>query len=911
MTEETVKINTAPAAEPLVPIKPVEQVVVAVKKEDVAPPAAVSANPGVQSQEQVEEAEPPQSESSKARAAVAAKLGERTPVMGGESSLPVKLAEADWTDRAIVKAVVNNQEKVRYPDLGCGGLMNRGYFYNDHAGAVPVAQVITTHPMYDMDWRWHTVFSSRVQGTKYTLTDEVEAALLADSKSVALVAPLARQKGPFFEGSVALSLATKIHTADGGMSGFSSLSLVAKLEGYLISLGMPPDDGLLSVASIPADSPAVAGQMYFPGSANPVAVANLPQIPAKYISLGAYNKFLDGNWLIPGFSPADVGGKVMVVPTAKSQVGQPNALWWTAVSQMHYPFIDISKEGQMSDMLGPLTETDPNGAQIPANNSFYPGSTLMTIEGTGITGANHQLVLFVLVEDYGTNGAPQLTFPVVGGTLTLAFETGSQPSLALVAFETTFAPKIAQDYLNGGAPEDIQLAMDYVGQYMGGFASFRDSSALWASHVNFSRLSGLVTNAHVPPAVAGGAFCPLGSARRDWVEARVATPIITAAGASASARPWGMPTNAVGMWPAVTFNQANNQAAVAPGRVHYEIPPFTPQVAVGIAAGIVKLAAPAPDILSGMEYQQAAPTAITHAREVAYSMDTMWAENGFPRSLMYKIVPPAGGANAVLASTATGHQNSVWGRRGMPISKDSASFSTGVSKWLFEGRVLTYYPTNGVVLRNMGIAPVWANTSGLVMARFDLPSIRTALPAFGKISESNQMNMGKTVSFSGEIFRPQNTRVDLAASVPDIYDGEDEKAWALSTELEGVGATPMPQGQANDLYLVYKRSHAQESNLVLPLFSPLTWGRLMALPNWQSLIYFEAEPWNLTSGRPVVSYDPANNQRYLLATNNRQRVIASDRYSMVKPAFYTEADCVPYAMVPADDLSSRYRAVRI
>lgn len=234
-----------------------------------------------------------------------------------------------------------------------------------------------------------------------------------------------------------------------------------------------------------------------------------------------------------------------------------------------------------------------------------------------------------------------------------------------------------------------------------------------------------------------------------------------------------------------------------------------------------------------------------------------------------------------------------------------------MSKWLFEGRVLTYYPTNGVVLRNMGIAPVWANTSGLVMARFDLPSIRTALPAFGKISESNQMNMGKTVSFSGEIFRPQNTRVDLAASVPDIYDGEDEKAWALSTELEGVGATPMPQGQANDLYLVYKRSHAQESNLVLPLFSPLTWGRLMALPNWQSLIYFEAEPWNLTSGRPVVSYDPANNQRYLLATNNRQRVIASDRYSMVKPAFYTEADCVPYAMVPADDLSSRYRAVRI
>ncbi len=879
-------INTtgkqAEGAPSLVPTR----VQVEVDKSDVSQTTTASANRGVDTAAVIEKLEPERSGYRSLLVDVTTSLCQRynQPFSSG---LVEELVLADRVDRTLIQATRNHVLQTRYPDEGSFGICHQGIRYNPAAvpAAGPVPTTVDVVAMYDMDNRWRTGISSQVASLKVSVNEELTSIMLEREKRVEFVMPMARNRGRFLEGQVALTLAKNI-TSSQTEDSYSPLSVAVKLEGYLLSLTTPADDGLIKTASIPADTPPVVGGDFFPTCQHPHPPAGNMNVGACFTSLKGLSDWLEGTTVLANCSPADIGRSIALVPVPKSQVHQADVLTWAAIAHFAYPFFDIVKTGDLSDLNGQLTHQGGAAPGANAQATWYPMSTLMHIDGIAPSAAPAAFaanapnirVIFVLVEDYPADNANLPPLALRGGVNVPYHAAIPQGTVAL---QPTFVALTQPAYLQGDAATHISDASALVSKYYGAYACQRDSTAFWASHTCVKQLSGEVSDHQNK----GGVYAPEGAAQRGWVDAADLTPMITAAGVSHAARVWGSPTNSVGMTPAVTFDPGTGIAANAPNKNNFLLPPFDQKKAVGVAAGILTLSAdPGPDGPDGISPSEAAPTNMRHARRVAKSFDIITSQNDFPRAIQWAVVP-----GIQLRPKVSERQTRAWGKRGTPRRDKDVSISALVSKWIFEGRVIAEYPSNGVVLNAApATMPGCYVGQGPQMARFDLPSIQEEFPEYGKLSDSNSISPSQ---FKPDTFVIRNVglapRKDPSILVPDPRTpGDRDTVNNLAVMLDGMRA----DGNAgHDQYGQYRLTddvqRAAGVHLPLNLFGPLTWGGLIGVPAWADALTFTPSIWSLTSGRPLSAYDMIIGARKRLVFRSAASQHASDLFVQYKPAY--------------------------
>lgn len=892
-----IAIKTDPPAQAMVPSKPATELVVKIKADEVAPPAAASVNPAVETGD--ESSPVPTSGFRSKLDDISSRLAERYEV-GGHSDLGVSLAESDRTDVSLVRAEVNREDVTRYPNMGTFGICPHSFRYN-HGPNQAQPQEVTPAVAYDQDNRWRVTETTEVQGIQVALSGQISRAIQERETDVSSVLSLARYKGVLFEGSVAVPLATKLVAHGTAGAGYSPLLPVAKLEGYQLSLQTPPDDGFLKVASIPIDSPPSSIGEYFPTTAG--HNVNLVAVGAIFTGLQGLNGFLDGSYPVPGFPPASVGSTTAVIPVPHSAIGQKGALPWLAVSQLQYPVRDIVKQGIVSDLNGQLMDATP-AVPVPWETHWCPASTLVAMPGVTPVNNNDTLMIFVLVEDYQVQAVPSLNLPQAAGDVVVQF------SRDLTAAAVDISPAVVQCFddanLQGAAADHIRQAGDIVAKYWAGYAAARDATALWASHTCLSQLAG--EKSLMGPAGSGGCYAPTGASLRAWVPPLVVTETVPAAGGSALARPWGCPTNAAGMYPATDVNPANAVMANNPAKFNYYVPFFDPLKAVGVASGLLVPAVQPGDVAVAISPGQAAITNIRHSRAIAYGVDTIFVSNEIPRCIMWASQLPGGQAPRTSANLKAA-QDDWWGRRGRKSEADTHSFSSLTTRWLFGGTVKLAYPSNGCILPPAAGPPAWAANTGPVLARFDLPTLRTTFSDNVKLSESTTIGLSDFRP-EGRVRRVGVARSDLLYDVPDATKDCD-RAMSLARELDGmVSNGQFGQGIYDHLRLVSEDERmAGQRHLPTPIFSPLTWGGLVGIPGWPGLINFQPSQWCLSHGRPIVSFSPYTNISQKLVV--RDPGLAYDKARVpFKPAYYVDAVSDKYAFFPLTTESRRYGAAR-
>lgn len=838
----------------------------------------ISENPGVVSSALVAETEVPASPVSEALRTLRSEMANLRD-MGGTDGTPRTLAIGWRTDRSLVEGERDHTYVSRYSTVGSLGIMQHYPMYVAAAGQA-VDMAIINH---DMDIRWHARSGTEAAGHRTTLSEWVLKAFSATEDSLGMISNLARMRGYYFEGKVALSL-SELLVSRQSQGGYSALEALIKIHGYMLSLGLPADDGLLGFASIACNAPLQVGGMYFPGEAAPYAAGGA--IPTYFITLNLWNQVLHGQAPLPhNFRVADIGSRIAVVPAPLSKLGMGTALAATVLGQLAYPVKNIVRQGPIRDWDGILTD----GAVPPVNRNanWFPTSTLVSVDGiVGSANANQAMVIFVMVEDYAMAGPwPSIDIPGTG-QLTLI---NAWPAAAAVIpdFQLFLANMFAVAQLDTLLGV-LYNAQDIIIKYWGGSIDVHDSISFWQTAVTVFRpgteLSSSVQRATV--------LSPTFSADRGWVTREDALYPTQAFNACQSTI--GLAINACGMWPSAVFNPATGLAVTAPNKVQWFVPTMDPVMVIGMSAGLLAVAVP-PEGQFGVTLKELLRTVVHGSFLVACACDLMWASNAASRSLLW--VQQRLPYNINTCAQIRYRQDEFWGRRGQPVT-EGLSFSGLMSKYIFEGRVICDYPANGVVIPGGAAYPQGFGPGWHLLARIDLPTLAMYIPSLPPISDTVDINLRQfSDKYVLETRNPQRNRRDVGLLLPDTSTDQWSYAWALSSTIDGIGANQLGYLIYRSLQHVAVDTLQVRNALSINRYSPFTWGGLMSLGDSavvQGLIGFSPSSWTLSVGRPLGSYDPGFNVRMALIVLDASLARSQGRHERSKVAYNIQVGTTPY-----------------
>lgn len=863
--------------QPAVKLVTVENPGPAVSAPPVDPPAGagISENPGVVSESTVSDATVPTTKLS-GRLATLRKEMATLRDLGGTDGIPATLAMGWRTDRSLIEGERNHVYVQRYPNLGSLGIMQHFPTYVGNAGQVVNINLIH----HDMDIRWYARPSTETPGHKMATASWVEKALADTEDKLNMISSLARMRGFYFEGKVALSLA-ELAVTRSSQGGYSAVGALVRILGYLLSLELPADDGLLGYAAIPCDAPLNVGGNFFPGSPAPVPAPGI--IPTYFITLALWNDVLHGKSPLPhGFPVSAVGSKVAVVPAPLSRIGQADALACTVLGQMHYPVKNIHRRGALRDWNGDLVDA----LGVAQESNWYPTSTLVTLPGIqAAAAANSAMVIFILIEDYATTGPwPSLVISGVGNVPLI--NQWPAPLPAAVNFQLFLAHMFQVAHLEQ-LQTSLLTAQDILVKYWGASVDVYDALSFWQSALTVMRPAAELSAENQ----RGTILSPAGASARGWV-GNDEEMIPTVANRYLE-KPCCTPTNAVGMWPSCGFTLAAGASQPRPNLTEWYYPPTDPLLVLALSAGLIAVA-DAPEGKFGLTPRELVRTAVHGSYLLAIATDLIWTMNDVPRSLLW--VQQRGPVNGDQRRMTCLRQDEFWGRRGRPIT-EGLPFGALMSKYVFEGRIICDYPANGVYLTGRANIPAGFGSGTQILARVDLPSL-SAYTEELPLSADFTLNFGKLADkYTLYTRTPQRNRRDVGIGVPSIGTGGWDLSWDLATNLDGIGANTLGFAVYRDLQTAPADLLSERSELQINKYSPLTWGGLLSIGDAaviQGLIDFVPSSWSLTMGRPLGSYDPGANTRLALVITSPNLAYGTGRRDAARVAYYVQVGTSRY-----------------
>nr|UKQ11009.1 hypothetical protein 2 [signal crayfish associated toti-like virus 1] len=796
----------------------------------------------------------------------------------------VERAAVGWrTDRTVVKGQRNRREQTRYPSLGCMGVSRYAYGYVNNGRPAAARQHVNTHLAYDPDLRWRAVQVENIPRHPAAMQESIAKALSNTEDRIDMISKLTRMRGWFYEGKVAMSLAETM-IQRGVEQGFSAFSPLAKLIGYLLSITCPADDGLIGTASIPATSLAQYGQPWWPG--HPWSGAVLGQTHAVFTTGQSFRDWLNGQAVLAHggyvFSPADIGRRVVVVPTPLCCVKQSRALLWLTIAHLQYPFKNIKRRGVMrdwsGDLLVPPADGDGGAQPAPFENEWYPTSSLVSLNGVTLpTAAGHEsvMVVYVLTEEFPNQAAVlNLTFEAAVPVVLPIGPMGQPP----VQWDGAFTALAARDPA-GEVPALVE-AQRILFMVEGAALDIADVVRFWqvASHVMSPASEGVDQHwdSLIGPEHADARnYIPRGHLRPSTTVLRRSAPY--------------MPVNTYFAWPGLVYGGAGVPVAAEPTCVHYEVRAHDQLMAVGLAFGLVHLTSPSPEGCEPLVPAQLLPTVIAGAFHLATAVDLLLTANGATRSYLWYgsrgAIPPHVAMNLAEA------QDAFWGRAGDPTRSEGAPMGPALSKLFFpSGAVRLWHPANGVVLarRAAELPLAYADTATVMLGRIDLPTL-CQFSGLSVLSSSSDVDLTflDFVSVTRDALRMHN---DLATPVPDPAEADMwDKSWRVAIELDGVRANLLGIGVYDLLRFAPRRLRQEQSHVPLLLYTCANWGGLLSVApgaQVQGMIAFEPTAWVLSCGRPIGCFDP----RYLddvdLLTRDFGIAYTTGWYASYKPAYY-------------------------
>jgi len=744
----------------------------------------------------------------------------------------------------------------RYPTLPSMGIMTIGYNYDNHVG-----QAVSVHNAYDVEWRWFVQVSSNLPGLQLRSVRGVEEYTSGfDLRGPAGRAVIPVRGKPEMETSYTLSRAFDSRVA---RSNFSCLSPAIKLLGYLLSLGLPADDGLLGTAAIDAESAGCWGQEWFPGT--PVESDDLPSFKARYVSPLLFHKWLSGELEVygDGWGLGRVGVDVVVVPVPVGAAACPASLLWFTLSRVFYPVKNRYREGTLRDPNGELLGGDGQ----PVTAQWYPVSSLTSVDGPVASGSSELKVIFVLTGGPAEATTPPLRFPGSQGDVLVHID-GVAVEMGPV-FEWLFEqPGTLQ------VPE-VCLALKYLMRIETGRAELAEAVRFW-------QCQGAV-ELFLPQGVGRYWKSVIGPARADdrgWISEE---HLLDSTEEFRKSAPY-VPATVVGAWPGLTFqNPEVDRTWVAPvvdkDAVHWTIPTHDQILAVGLALGVIVAPEAAPFTLREPDAGQILLWIVEGAASLTAAVDIALLSNGAARGMMFHhdVVDVPGNVRAQVETM----QERFWGRPARQFSEFCGDaeeeegiylpFGALMSKELFSSRMIVWYPTNGQVFRALldSIPQEFLRGDSVLLGRMDVPTLTRWAPDLIKLNQDSKTTLNGLGWVKGGIQRAEaqggrNSKDDVLR-FPDVVPRGERGDWVGAWEVVTRGLDGL---MADGGFGAGKKDY--ESLRILPvgvswnmgmvpalISGPLTWGpSLAAMSAEDSREQSVSDSWTLTFQRPPGVVDP-------------------------------------------------------
>lgn len=771
------------------------------------------------------------------------------------------LATAHRVDVPLVEVTINSQRYTRVADRGVGGIAIFSFSYPlgpRVRGPVIVGPNIR---VWDADIKWRVVMSDEVAGRVLRLAPLLNEALMKADEITPTLTNVMRIKGPYTEGPDLLDLSRyycyKVGVRDvaektaGFRGGYSALAPTLKLMSYLTVLELPMDDGGIHVASGACDSPLSWFGDYVPSLPG---VAVLPAISTTFITMSGYREIVSGysaGFNTAGLRETDFGRKVILIPVPLDMMDRGQELLWMVISTLPFPFRHVQRSGPLSDWAGPIQ----SAAGVPFQQEWIPGPMHMHVDGAcfeitsppggvRVGTANDLHIIFVQNEFRPLRpqaGERALTFSGPAGPISVVLQD-HYPQAGAAHGPVDIAPALATcaQGIPASQTTAIQGALQLTQMLWSSAADSLDAAAIIASMTNFHRLSGEISGQTIlGVAVPGGGFLTPANTPAAWVRSDAQTsPNFTA---QASTKPWCMLTNALGMYPAVTWTPGPIRVQGQYNMVHYRVPGFSHSMALGVAMGIVTPdSGPVPQPV--FSPAQLAFYALDRGWRMASAVDVTLMATGTPRALFWVNRPPP--MAIADAQRLRRNRDAFWGQPGHAASCSGATFGARLGVHLFGGRVRLYHPANGcVIVSAANILPTFFRGPGYhTVARYDVPSLGQAISDLAELPTTTEVDLtqmgwdvhsrrfvgtgNRNIAHGHEVSAPlslQDANGNLASLVATLRRLSPMANCAMAT-VAGV------QGRAfySRMWVTDPTDLSYRNHISGPVYSPLTWASLLS-----------------------------------------------------------------------------------
>lgn len=646
----------------------------------------------------------------------------------------------------------------RANDVGACGISMYAYEYAAEKVNDPKHLTATPIVIYDIDNRWTMAQEDHIPGRATSLSEQVEQIMNWDGPApptafnsyMRMRAPILhgaewlevlRIASPFFAHSPTTAGIPDAQEAIRG--GYSAKSPMAHLLGYYGAMGFEPDAGLSPTTSMRANEQPKWYDAYLPAYAVN-GVASLPKINAYYMATQFMSEILTPG--SPGMERlgktfADLDKTLVIIPVTNEQAAFTDAYIWYLIALLKYPFKEIYFSGKPYDWYGELVPPQPGKDKktVDLTQKWWPGVMMLKADGACFTltdvpgvdggaasvkGEDDLVVIFLrtqeatrdrkLVFDGAAGGDPivlQLGTTLVGEHPTTGVDIGPAINRIFTTPPQSSAPAIL-------------TALGILANYAQGSADIADSLAILASMSNFHLLGGEVSgksdSGNGSPVMGGGFMVPK-NCPSQWCHPSSRIVMAPASEAKGTlGRPWSTPTNAIGMYPAVTWDPATLQPITPPAAqlANFSVPPHDSFVAWCITAGIVTVRG----TTVGQVHLPSSPRQLAlylakSGLSMAAAFDMIMLLTAVPRSFFWL----AGHANTERdRSFARIVREKVWGINGSTQSHAGRTVPGRVSQAICEGRILVRYPNNGFLatIATTSLPAVLSATGNLRVSRY-------------------------------------------------------------------------------------------------------------------------------------------------------------------------------------------------